>query len=390
MGVKIREKIRGSGIYWVFAAQDGRRRSWKAGPLDVAKEVAKRITIKLTDDPDSVFKQREAPKPQFKRLAEEWIIKVGKRAKASTVERYEQILEDYVWPFVGTKRVNEIKRAHIADAIEAAQDKKLSVASLELIRTCFSGPLEIAAFREMIPANPVNGILKQMSISRTTEKKQTSGSNLKFLTPDQINLFLGVCGQHWPEYRHFFQFLFMTGTRLGEALAFTWDDIFWDDKVVTINKSFRRRLGSTKTGVEREVDIPDVMVDALKRLHTKRKREALRTGSGLPGVVFHRNGSHMSQNTARNVFKRVLKKAALPCHRIHDSRHSYASLMLKNGASLDYVKRMLGHSNIAMTSNIYGHLMPNRDRTQVNLLGNALLKSDAPCVHPESTKAVNP
>jgi len=255
----------------------------------------------------------------------------------------------------------------------------------ELIRTCISGPLEIAAFREMIPANPANGILKQMGISRNNERKR-NGAKLKFLTPDQINLFLTICEQYWPNYKQFFQFLFMTGTRLGEALAVTWDDIKWDDKVVIINKSFRRKLGSTKTGTEREVDLPDVMIDTLKSLQTERKKEALKTGTTVPDIIFHRNGGHMSQNTARNAFKRVLKKAEFPSHRIHDSRHSYASLMLKNGASLDYVKRMLGHTNIAMTSNIYGHLMPNRDRTQVNLLGESLLNPTAPNVHQKAQR----
>jgi integrase len=88
------------------------------------------------------------------------------------------------------------------------------------------------------------------------------------------------------------------------------------------------------------------------------------------------------------VFRRVLKKAILPFHRIHDSRHSYASLMLKNGASLDYVKRMLGHTNIATTSNSYGHLMPNRGRTQVNLSGQSPSIPSAPFMRPEKEKAV--
>jgi hypothetical protein len=78
----------------------------------------------------------------------------------------------------------------------------------------------------------------------------------------------------------------------------------------------------------------------------------------------------------------------MPCQRFHDNRHSYASLMLKNGASLDYVNRMLGHSNIAMTSNACGHLMPNQDRTQGNLLASSLSNPPAPFVHPEMEKAV--
>jgi len=388
MGVKIREKIKGSGVYWVFVAQDGRRRSLKAGSYDVAEEVAKRLTIKLSDDPDSVFKQREKPKPQFKKLSEEWLAKIKKKAKDTTYNRYHQLLQDRVLPMVGSKRVDEIRKSHIADVIDKAHDEKLSVSTLGLIRTCFSGPLEIAAFRELIPANPTNGILKQLGYSRTKERNNGS-AKVKFLTPEQVNSFMSISEEGWPDYHPFYEFLFMTGTRLGEALAVTWSDINWKEKTVSINKAFRIELGSTKTGAEREIDLPDVLISSLKSLQLERKKEALKTGTKVPEIIFHNKERHMRQNQARRVFKRILEKAELPDHRLHDTRHSYASLMLKNGASLDYVKRMLGHADIAMTSNIYGHLMPNRDRTQVNLLGATILNPAAPICTQESEKAIN-
>jgi len=386
MGVKVREKVDGSGIYWVFVAHEGRRRSLKVGKVEVAHEVADRLRIKLSDDPDSVFQQREKPKPRFKQLTKEWMKRVEKKAKSSTVERYCQILEDWVLPAVGTRRVNEIKKSDIADVLEQAHEKKLSVSTLEIIRTCFSGPLELAAFKEMIPANPAYGILKQMGYSRNKERSKEAVA--KFLTPEQGNLCLAACREGWPGYYPFFQFLFMTGTRLGEALAVNWDDVNWNNKTISINKAFRRNLGSTKTGAEREIDLPDALIDTLKAFHIERKKEAFKAGSKLPEIVFHRGGEYMPQQHVRRVYNKILAKAGLPQHRLHDIRHSYASLMLKNGASLDYVKHMLGHSDIQMTSNIYGHLMPDRDRTQVNLLGETILSPSAPSMHPESEKAV--
>lgn len=86
-------------------------------------------------------------------------------------------------------------------------------------------------------------------------------------------------------------------TRIGEALAVTWDNFRWDEKAVSINQSYRRQLSSTKIGSEREVDLADVLVDALNTLHIEKKKEALRTGSPVPDIVFHRKGSNMSQDT---------------------------------------------------------------------------------------------
>lgn len=380
MGVRVREKKKGSGEYWVFINHNGRRRSLKVGKLDVANEVADQLQVKLKDNPDEIFKEREKPKPTFKVMSKQWLAKVVKAAKDSTIERYTQVLDSYVLPAAGLRRVDEIRKSTIADAIEEAQDEGLSVATLELIRTCFSGPLELAAFKELIPANPAHGILKQMGISRKNDKKRKAADRVKFMTPEQVNLFLTTCET---EYYEFFLFLFMTGTRLGEALAVTWPDINWKEKTVEIKKAFRRDLGTTKTGAERSVDLPDVLIDKLKRLQTQRKKDSLKTGTKVPDIIFHRKGTHMKQNQARRVFKRTLVEAKLPEHRLHNTRHTYASMMLKNGASLDYVKRMMGHTDIAMTSNVYGHLMPDRDRTQVNLLGDTLLNP-----HPTRTPEI--
>ena len=80
----------------------------------------------------------------------------------------------------------------------------------------------------------------------------------------------------------------------------------------------------------------------------------------------------MSQNTIRNIFKRILKKAGLREIRFHDIRHTYASILLSNGESPVYVKEQLGHSSIETTVDIYGHLIPSSNRDAVNRLGTQL------------------
>ncbi|PIP35159.1 MAG: hypothetical protein COX20_12685, partial [Desulfobacterales bacterium CG23_combo_of_CG06-09_8_20_14_all_52_9] len=87
-------------------------------------------------------------------------------------------------------------------------------------------------------------------------------------------------------------------------------------------------------------------------------------------IVFHKDGSYMSQNSVRNVFKRVLKKAKIRNIKLHVTRHTYASLLLSNGESPVYVKEQLGHSSIDITVDIYGHLIPSANREAVNRLDN--------------------
>ena len=116
------------------------------------------------------------------------------------------------------------------------------------------------------------------------------------------------------------------------------------------------------------------------------QEEALKAGVNEPvEIVFHTNGAHTSQNSVRNVWKRLLGKAGLSDRRIHDMRHTYASTLLSNGASPVYVKEQLGHASIQMTVDIYGHLIPSGDREAVNRLDS--LQMDATQTQPTELKS---
>jgi integrase len=108
--------------------------------------------------------------------------------------------------------------------------------------------------------------------------------------------------------------------------------------------------------------------EVLRAFHIQRKKEALQEGKGaVAPFIFHdKNGQPLSQNTVRSVFKWTLGKAGLRNIRIHDIRHTFASLLLSDGASPVYVKEQLGHSSIQMTVDIYGHLIPNSNRKVIN------------------------
>ena len=113
----------------------------------------------------------------------------------------------------------------------------------------------------------------------------------------------------------------------------------------------------------------DQLAASLRQLLTNRKKEALREGLGEPvEYIFHRNQKPIEQNFIRRVFKRILLKAGIREMRLHDIRHTFASILLSRGESPVYVKEQLGHSSIQMTVDIYGHLIPSSNRGAVNQL----------------------
>ncbi len=80
-------------------------------------------------------------------------------------------------------------------------------------------------------------------------------------------------------------------------------------------------------------------------------------------------------NFRRHVFKAVIKKSDVPKMRLHDIRHTFASLMLQQGAPVHYVKEQMGHASITTTVDTYGHVMPNSNRNAVNKLDDLTVAS---------------
>ena len=88
----------------------------------------------------------------------------------------------------------------------------------------------------------------------------------------------------------------------------------------------------------------------------------------VPEFIFHQDGKPIERHVIFWVFKKILGKAGLRNIRFHDVRHTYASLLLSNGASPVYVSKQLGHSSIRITVDVYGHWIPNEENQTINIL----------------------
>lgn len=376
MGVRIREKKKGSGEWWCFIHHQGRRRSVKAGKYDVAEELQKRLIIKLAEDPDSLFKPKERPRPLFKAVVRQWLETISDSCKETTLERYEQMYRDYIAEALSSKRVDQITRQHVMDILLDMRKQKLSRSTIDLARGCISGPMQLAIFQGVVQSDPTMGVLKQLRLTRGKK-----GSNkVKAMESDQARDFLAACLEHRPELYELFAVLLGTGMRLGEALALTWADIDFNTKTARIDKSYRRQLSTTKTKKPREIALGDELYYMLRRLKAARMKE----GRGrVSPLLFHReDGGHLHQNSVRNVVGQIFKKAQLPKFRIHDLRHTFATLALRAGTPVQMVSQQLGHSSIAITMDVYGHLVPQDNQDFVSRLGSTLLKSET---HPTRT-----
>ena len=125
-------------------------------------------------------------------------------------------------------------------------------------------------------------------------------------------------------------------------------------------------VGTTKSGLSRRVDM-----NVLCHLEVDRKAETLRQGwPAVPPWVFcNTAGSPLDPSVVSRAFKRVLKAAGLPPHHSpHSLRHTFASLLLQQGESIQYVQRMLGHASITLTVDTYGKWLPMGNKAAVDRL----------------------
>ncbi|PIE71628.1 MAG: hypothetical protein CSA22_02035 [Deltaproteobacteria bacterium] len=383
MGVHVREKEKGSGVWWVFIHHNGKRRSKQIGDKKLAKDVAKKIEAKLTLGEMGLAEEDAPSKPTFREYATIWLEDYIKPLrKETTYERYNDILTRYVFPVFGSTPIDEVKRGQVRQLLMREHKKGRSKSMICLIRDVMSGPMGYAVDEEMIQANPVTGILKRMKMER--DKKL----EVEPLTSEEVRLFLETCETLYPEYHTLFLCAFRTGMRMGELLALEWRDIDWNSKFIHVQRAYRRGVvDKTKTGRSRRVDMSDQLYHEMKNLLTERKKEGLQKGKGGPvKIIFHRDGGYMEQNYIRRVFKRILTKAGIREIRFHDMRHTFASLLLTDGVTPVYVKEQLGHSSIEMTVDIYGHLIPSSNRNAVNRLDGP--HQTAPYTHPEKTKGL--
>jgi integrase len=354
--VIVKELVKGSGEWWIFFEQDGRRKRRKVnGDRQLAELVADQIRkILETGDTDIPVSSVNRANYTFAEYSTIWLEDyIKSMRKASTYERYNQLLRDYILPAFSKMELADINRGDVRDFI-SRMNLNLSSSSVLVMRDVISGVFNHAIDDEIITVNPCSGILKRMKLERRSKPK------INPYTKEEMNQFLEFCRQSYSAKYPLFLCAFKTGLRIGELLALEWKDIDFKKKKIAVGKSFRRGVvGETKTGKDRKVDMTDQLCKVLQGLHSERKRVE---------IVFHESGKRIPQNTLRRLFSRITDNASMRKIRFHDIRHTYGSLMVSSGAALNYVKEQMGHSKISITVDTYGAYIPQSGRALVNLL----------------------
>jgi integrase len=187
---------------------------------------------------------------------------------------------------------------------------------------------------------------------------------MKTWTREDLTLFLRLT--EVDSLHPLWRLLSMTGLRRGEALGLRWTDMDMDGGLLAVRRSrvqvgYEVQESDTKTGRSRVVAVDAGTIDALRH-QAKQQRDnetEWREAWQGDGHIFTReDGAPWQPDRISKLFNQAVKASGLPRIRLHDLRHTHATLALQAGIHPKVVSERLGHANISMTLDTYSHAIP--------------------------------
>jgi integrase len=341
----------------------GHRRTRVFNSGRAAQEYAARVEamLKLGKVAD-VFTEPEASPavaaPTFKEAAERWWGIESHAMKGGTQDTYRNILGKHLLPAFGTRPLPDISVTDIEAWWATLRATGLSHKRLRSIRGILIGIFRRAMTTGLLQRNPAEAIAGRMG------REDREVRQAEWLTEPELTKLLALAEEREPKHHRLLLTIASTGIRLGEALALQVGDVDLARRTLAIRRAIRKhRLSSPKSSKPRTVSMPPSTATVLRGWMDTVRAEAAVRGQEATWLFPGATGKPIEDKCPNQALRRLLKLAGITRRfRIHDLRHTYASLALQRGVPLLVVSRQLGHSSIAITADIYGHLVP--DATQ--------------------------
>ena len=324
-----------------------KKQKWKRG-FATKKEA-------LGFERDFLEKQSANPDMTFQNLYEIYMEDMAARLKQSTLLTKKAVLQTHILPFFGNKPINEIKASDVRrwQAKLMSSPNNYSQTYLKKINTELNCIINYAKRFYDLNTNPCG---KAGTIGKAKAEE------MDYWTYDEYIAFREGVKDKSLSYICF-EVLYWTGMREGELLALSPADIDFDNKLISINRTYQRIGGkdvftSPKTRKsKRKIPIPDFLCQELSDYI--QSRYMLDADERLFPVT----KSYLSHEMIRGCKNTGVKKI-----RIHDIRHSHASLLINQGCDALVLADRLGHEKVSTTLNTYSHLFPHKQQELVNNL----------------------
>lgn len=280
----------------------------------------------------------------FESWSEYWLHNVKAREiKPTTMASYKGALQR-IMPYLGDKLISDIKPFDINYMLNDMAKSK-SNGTMIMDRTICKSCLEYAYENGLIEKNPV--------ISSTSVKSEHD--HIRVLYKDEEIEIINALRKS--PYVNIFKLASQTGMRVGEILALTWEDIDFENKLISVTKTVTYKNNNfivTTPKTKNSIRNVPMTKDAIVSLRDQEVRDRNnRYGTDL--VFYSTSGSYIQNSILRYQLTSTCKKLGLePCS-MHSFRHAFATKCIEAGMRPKTLQMILGHSNINLTMNLYVH-----------------------------------
>lgn len=334
--------------------------------LDEAKQLERELNYQLKQETPTA-------KMTVQDLYAEYIEVKKHEIRETSLDTNERNLKKYVLEPLGDYKLSKLNVAVLQKWKQDMEQKGLSTKTKQNRYGEFRTLLNYAVKMEYIPRNP---LLKVGNFKAPFETKK----EMQYYTADEFKKFIQKAKEeaiqseskgymHKWHYYVFFNIAFYTGLRKGEIHALQWTDI--KDGYLSVTKSIAQKLkgGDRITPPKnrssiRTIQMPEPLIQILNE-HYERCKSII----GFNDSYYITGGERPLRDTSiQNELKKYATLANIKTIRVHDFRHSHASLLANEGINIQEIARRLGHSKINITWETYSHLYPREEERAINIL----------------------
>lgn len=314
---------------------------------------------------------------QLRDFYREYLEYKGSELRQTTLDKFKSNVENHILPHLGDVELGDIDMRILIEWKAKISKQGYSVSYSRRIFGTLNGLLNYALRLRYIPENPMNYMenFRELDFVDPEDK-------IRFYTPEQFLRYERAARADAGTYYTRSIYLFMviayyTGMRKGEIHALRWEDI--NGNLIRVRRSISQKIKG-KAEVEtapknkasiRTLQIPQPLMELLARQKTYQQDHY--KGSWTPKLRVIYGERCISDTSLSNYNNRWADAAGLDRLRIHDFRHSHASLLANEGINIQEIARRLGHTNVQITWQTYSHLYPREEERAVMVLNKVVL-----------------
>lgn len=345
-GIYYSERANGTRTYEVrYVDSEGKQRFEACGDrLKDALERQAQIRVSLGKG------ERVAPsRKTYGEVADEW--KRQRQVSPKTAENYDRSLRLYVLPRFGRRKIQEITTDSVAAFLSELPERLSDSTKTQVYiatRQVFS--YAVNPRRGYIQVNPCSGLERG-------ERPKPKKNSVRILESGEAERLI-LASTPW--LRPIIQTAMLSGMRIGEIQALRWEDVNFAKNELTVKSSLGRdsELGPTKNRKVRVIPL----------LPALRKILAEQPSRFAGGFVFQHEDQPLPYSKIVSSFGRARKRARLSevprVLTLHDLRHTFASILLRDGRDIGWVSELLGHSDTKVTLETYAHVIYRENRAE--------------------------